>query len=410
MKVVLTGATGLIGKKLAIECLKSNIRVAACVRDLKKVDYLPASFLESWEGSQHLPLPALKDSEAVVHLAGESIAQSRWTDEQKKKIIETRIQSTKNIVDSIQKLPQEHRPRVLVMASAIGYYGEGGDSILTEASQGGQDFLSEVVQAWEEAAKSVESLGVRLVFLRTGLVLAREGGVLSKTLPVILGSGRQWMSWIHIDDVVRFIQNAILDETYSGPYNLVSPQPVTNADFTRQLAKVIRFPAVLKAPSSILKMSLGEMSGLLLTSQRVEPKRLLAKPFAYQYSDLESALNSIYSDHDYLGLYHLEYLYFSGLTEVPQELLTDLESHFVSSQCRFEVSSLNIPSGTGDHEKEEKGILIKIEIYYRLSGGLLGRWLKADSVKKSIVNELKKFKAKVRAVSDSALGTTSGTT
>jgi uncharacterized protein (TIGR01777 family) len=231
--------------------------------------------------------------DAIVHLAGAPIAE-RWTLERKRAIIESRVLGTRRLVGAIGR--SGPAPRVFVCASAIGYYGDRGDEQLTEASQPGTDFLAVAARDWEAAARSAS--GMRTVQLRFGVVLSVEGGALSKMLPVFrigaggrLGSGRQWMSWVGLHDLLRVIRFAIESDGLSGPVNAVAPRPVTNAEFTATLGRVLRRPAVLPVPAVVLRAVFGEMASLtMLASQRVAPARLEQAGFEFQFPALEGAL------------------------------------------------------------------------------------------------------------------------
>jgi uncharacterized protein len=270
LNVAITGAGGLIGRALAQALRTSGDVVIAVPRDR----------------------PELEGADAVVHLAGEPIAV-RWTARRKREILESRVLGTRRIVDAIAK--QRPAPRILVCASAIGYYGDRGGEELTESSAPGADFLSDVVCEWERAAQAAP---VRSVQLRFGIVLSQDGGALAKMLPAFrlgvggpLGSGGQWMSWIALHDIVRVIRFAIASGALTGPVNAVAPQPVTNAEFTAVLARVVRRPAAIPVPAFALRALFGEMAGLtMLVSQRVKPVRLEEAGFRFEYPTLEGAL------------------------------------------------------------------------------------------------------------------------
>ena len=231
-------------------------------------------------------------ADAVVHLAGAPIAV-RWTARRKREVLESRVQGTRRIVEAIAR--QERAPRVLVCASAIGFYGDRGNEELTEESGPGSDFLAQVVREWEDAARAAR---VRSVQLRFGIVLSPHGGALAKMPPAFrmwvggrLGSGAQWMSWIGLHDLVRAIRFAIDSDELSGPVNTVAPQPVTNTEFTATLGRVLRRPAVMPVPAMALHALFGEMAGLtMLVSQRVKPARLERAGFRFEYPSLEGAL------------------------------------------------------------------------------------------------------------------------
>lgn len=256
-----------------------------------------------WNSSEGEPPPAsLASADAVVHLAGEPVSQ-RWTAGAKRRIHDSRVEGTRRLVSALAA--QSHPPRVLVCASAVGYYGSRGDEILTEASSPGSDFLAQVVMDWENAAQSAEALGIRVVRLRFGMVLGREGGALAKLLPVFrfglgarLGSGEQWMAWIHLNDAVNLILFAINFAAIRGAVNASAPYPVSNDEFTSRLATALHRPAILYAPSFALRLLLGEMSEMLLASQRVLPSAAKSAGFPFQYPDLNAALEEILAKRD----------------------------------------------------------------------------------------------------------------
>jgi hypothetical protein len=243
--------------------------------------------------SRHAP-PA--ESDVVIHLAGEPVAQ-RWTPAAKQRIRESRIAGTRDLVDALGRLPR--RPEALICASAIGYYGSRGDEILTESSAPGNGFLPEVCKAWEKEAQAAESFGIRVVRVRTGLVLAAAGGALQRMLPPFrmgvggrLGSGRQWMSWIHLEDLTAMFQFTV-ESQVRGPLNGVAPQPATNSEFTRELARRLRRPAVFPVPEFALRLLFGEMADVLLASQRVVPAAAQAGGFRFRYPQLAQALEDL---------------------------------------------------------------------------------------------------------------------
>ncbi len=239
------------------------------------------------------PDAAMRGADAVIHLAGEPVAQ-RWTAESKRRIRESRVEGTRRIVDAMGKAPEP--PRVLVCASAIGYYGDRGDEILSEASPPGSGFLPEVCTAWEREAVAAEQFGVRVVRLRVGIVLAAHGGALARMLPPFrmgaggrVGSGRQWMSWIHLDDICEMFRFAA-EQPVRGAMNGVAPYPVTNADFTRVLGAAVHRPAIFPAPQFALRAMFGEMAEVLFSSQRVLPKGAEGAGFRFQHPQLGAAL------------------------------------------------------------------------------------------------------------------------
>jgi uncharacterized protein len=280
MNVAITGAGGMIGRRLRERLEETGQTVCSIPRAAG--DSALAEILAS--------------ADAVVHLAGEPVAQ-RWTKSAKKRIFDSRVQGTRRLVSALAT--QTKRPRVLVCASAVGYYGSRGDQILTEASSAGDDFLAGVVVGWEEAAQSAESLEIRVVRLRFGMVLG-QGGALAKLLPPFrfgvggrLGSGHQWMPWIHIEDAVNLILFALSYAAIRGAVNATAPHPVTNEEFTTRLALALHRPAILPVPSFVLKLALGEMSEMLLASQRVLPTVAKSAGFRFQYQELRPALENL---------------------------------------------------------------------------------------------------------------------
>jgi hypothetical protein len=244
------------------------------------------------------PAEALADVTAVFNLAGEPVAGGRWTEERKRRIRDSRVLGTRNLVAGLAA--QEHRPKVLVSASAVGYYGDRGDQIIEESSPPGRDFLADVCREWEQEALAAEQLGIRVVCVRTGLVLAAAGGALAKMLPPFrlgmggrIGSGEQWMPWIHIDDVVGILLHASQDERVRGAINAVSPTPATNAEFTRELGRALHRPALLSIPRAALRLMFGEMSYVLTASQRTLPTAVERTGYTFEYPDLAPALRAV---------------------------------------------------------------------------------------------------------------------
>jgi hypothetical protein len=283
VNITVTGATGFIGNRLVRALLAAGHNIHALGR----------------KQSTELPAESLADADAVIHLAGEPVAQ-RWTPEVKQRIRSSRVDGTRNLVDALAR--QSRRPRVMVCASAIGYYGSRGDEVLTETSSPGSDFLAGVVVEWEEAAERAEALGIRVVPLRFGVVLGK-GGALAKMLPPFrlglggrLASGRQWMSWIHVDDVIGLIRFALENSVIRGPMNATAPQPVPNVDFTRQLATALHRPAIFPVPGFALKLLFGEMAQVILGSQRVIPQAAQSAGYRFEYPELRPALARLLSE------------------------------------------------------------------------------------------------------------------
>jgi uncharacterized protein (TIGR01777 family) len=240
----------------------------------------------------------LEGADAVIHLAGESIAAGRWTAARKARIRRSRVDSTRLLADTLGRL--ERKPGVLIVASAVGYYGNRGNEILVEDSAPGEGFLATLCRDWEAAADPAREHGIRVVHLRTGMVLSRTGGALAPLVPLFraglggrLGSGRQFMSWIGLDDEADAIHHALTRDAVDGPVNLVSPQTVTNREFTATLGRVLGRPALLAVPAVVLRVALGELSGELLSSVRAYPAKLLASGYKFHYPDLEGALRHL---------------------------------------------------------------------------------------------------------------------
>jgi uncharacterized protein (TIGR01777 family) len=292
MRVLITGPTGLIGTALQKRFKEKGWELLLATRHEPKNDNeIRWSAEDGFAETERL-----EGIDAAVHLAGESVNGLRWTDEKKKAIRDSRVVGTRNLVEALGKLKQ--RPSVLVCASAIGFYGERGDEDVTESSAAGTTFLSEVCKEWEGEARRAEDAGIRTVLLRTGIVLSKDGGALgTMLLPFklgvggVVGSGKQWMSWISLDDHVRVIEFTIEHENIRGAVNSVSPHPVTNEEFTKTMGDVLYRPTFLPLPEFVVSMALGEMGDeLLLTSTKVVPKRLEDAGFTFEYPDLKPAL------------------------------------------------------------------------------------------------------------------------
>lgn len=295
MTYLVTGATGFIGVKLVDQLLKRGDAVYYLAR--RRSDRLPsqASF-HPWVISEKPELNALSRIDIVIHLAGEPIAQ-RWSAEVKKRIYDSRVEGTRNMVSAMRSL--RHKPFALISSSAVGYYGDRGNDVLTEAERPGTDFLAEVCKDWEREACRAREFGTRVVPIRTATVLGKEGGALKQMLPPFrmgiggtFGNGRQWNSWIHLDDLVRMYLFAADNATVSGPVNGSSPQPVTNAEFTKELGHAVHRPAILPIPKFALHLMLGEMTEFLFTSLRVVPRAAEEAGFTFEYPTLSQALSA----------------------------------------------------------------------------------------------------------------------
>jgi uncharacterized protein (TIGR01777 family) len=294
--VVISGATGLIGTALTRSLRADGHRVLRLRRGgLTEGDDI------GWDpAAGRIDAPALENLDAVVHLAGEGIGERRWSDEQKRNIRESRVRGTSVLAAAVAS--RERKPRVFVSASAIGYYGDRGDEVLTEKSASGDDFLAEVCRAWEAETQPAADAGVRTVITRNGIVLDKHGGALARMLlPFRLGiggkqgSGKQWMSWIALADTVAALRHVIDDERVNGPVNLTAPNPVVNEEFAHTLGRVLHRPTVLPTPMLPLKLRYGAelVESLLLVSQRVQPNELETNGFTFAYPALESALEAI---------------------------------------------------------------------------------------------------------------------
>jgi hypothetical protein len=298
--VLVSGATGFIGRALCATLKERGLAFTAFSRRPDRAKSLLPGVKEAYRWRPKLepaPPAALQGAGAVVHLAGESVA-GRWNKDKKRNIHESRVVGTRHLVEGIGEA--KSKPQVLVCASAVGYYGSRGDEELTEDSAPGGDFLAEVCQAWEAEARRAEAHGVRVVMLRTGMVLGRGGGALQQMLiPFKLGlggpvgTGQQWVPWVSLDDVIGIVLHALESANVKGPVNTTAPNPVRNREFTKTLAQVLRRPAFLPAPAIGLRLLLGEFADVLLSSQRVIPKRLQETGYRFRHPTLEEALRAI---------------------------------------------------------------------------------------------------------------------
>jgi len=292
-RVLLTGSSGFLGSALLPSLKARGFEVTRLVRGVAakedEIRWNPA-----WPPSSE----AISGFDAVIHLAGETVV-GRWTASKKTKIRDSRVTGTRNLVHAL--LEAKDRPRVLISGSATGYYGDRGDELLNELSTSGSGFLADVCREWEAAAQPAVNAGIRTALVRTGVVLSRDGGALKKMLLPFqmgiggnIGSGRQWMSWIHLQDWIGAIHHILKNDLVQGPVNLVGPKPVTNAEFTKTLASVLSRPAIFPVPAFVAKLAFGQMGEeVLLGSQRVEPARLVTSGYPFQYSDLRKALEAV---------------------------------------------------------------------------------------------------------------------
>lgn len=296
MRIFITGGTGLIGRRLCKALLAEGHELTVFSRNPASV---PAKCgagvkaigsLAEWHPAQSF--------DAVINLAGEPIVDKRWSAQRKRVLWDSRVTLTEELVRRIAAA--EHKPSVLLSGSAVGYYGNGGDLMLDETSAAGEGFAAELCVAWEAAARAAEKSGVRVCLLRTAPVLSNDGGMLARMLPPFrlgmgarIGDGKQWMSWVHIEDYVAMLLRLLRDEQMHGPYNMAAPNPVTNAEFTATLAAVLHRPAPFAAPAALLKLSLGEAASLLLEGQRMLPQKMAAAHYRFAFPTLEEALRDL---------------------------------------------------------------------------------------------------------------------
>ena len=300
MHILLTGGTGLIGRQLCRHWLSQGHRLTVLSRTPEKVAKLCGAQVRGVALFEDLGQETI---DAIVNLAGAPIADRPWTSRRKALLWSSRITLTETMLAWLESRAQ--KPQVLISGSAVGWYGNGGERELTEASPPViDDFASQLCIAWEETAQRAEAMGVRVVMVRTGLVLSAEGGFLSRLLLPFklgmggpLGNGRQWMPWIHISDQIALIDFLLQRSDASGPYNACAPKPVRNRDFARTLASVLHRPCFMPMPSLVLKVCLGEMSLLLLGGQKAMPVRLLEAGFTFRFTDLRAALDDVSSRH-----------------------------------------------------------------------------------------------------------------
>jgi uncharacterized protein (TIGR01777 family) len=300
-KVLIAGATGMLGTALAASCARDGVPVAALVRDVSRAARrLPGVDLHAWDGTQGLPPDAaFAGVDVVVNLMGEPVAGRRWSDAQKKRLRDSRVVTTRALVDGMRGLAQ--RPRVLISSSGTAYYGDRGDEILTEASAVGSGFLAELARDWEAETSKARELGLRAVVLRNGVVVARSGGIMGKLLTLFrlglggrVGDGKQWLPWIHLDDEVGLLRHVMTAEAATGALNAVAPEPATNAEFGAALGAALHRPVVMVAPAFALRLALGELAEeILLASQRVMPVRTLETGYVFKHPLLAPALRDL---------------------------------------------------------------------------------------------------------------------
>jgi len=296
MRIFITGGTGLIGRRLCKALLAEGHELTVLSRNPDSVTAKCGAEVHALASlAEWLPAMAF---DAVINLAGEPIVDKHWSSQRKQALWDSRVTLTEELVRRIAAA--ERKPSVLLSGSAVGYYGDCGDIMLDEASGTGKGFAAELCKAWEDAARIAESLGVRTCLLRTAPVLSRDGGMLVRMLPPFrlglgaqLGNGKQWMSWVHIEDHVAMQLRLLRDDQMRGPYNMCAPNPVTNAEFTRTLAAALHRPAWFAAPAPLLRLAMGERASLLLESQRMLPRKMEAAHFRFAFPALEEALRDL---------------------------------------------------------------------------------------------------------------------
>ena len=294
MKILITGGSGFIGTPLKKELQKAGHEVIITTRrksiETDKLSWRPPALI----------LPEIISTiDAVINLAGTPIAPQRWTEERKESILSSRLDTTRTLVQSIEK--SDKRPKVLISASAVGYYGPRDDEPVNESTPPASDYLASVCLQWEAEAQKAEELGLRVVRVRIGGVLGKGGGLLAQMEGPFrnfaggpLGSGKQWFSWIHLDDLVGIFKYALESEAVSGPVNGTSPNPVTNKEFSNALGRALNRPAILTVPAFAVKLALGELASVILTGQRVVPEKALEAGYKFKYTDIDAALKAIF--------------------------------------------------------------------------------------------------------------------
>ena len=296
MQILITGGTGLIGRQLCKALLAEGHELTVLSRNPASVPVKcgagvhALASLAQWQPGQTF--------DAVINLAGEPIVDKSWTAKRKQALWASRVTLTEELVRRIAAA--NHRPAVLLSGSAVGYYGNRGDVMLDEAAEVGENFAAQLCKAWEDAARVAESVGVRVCLLRTAPVLSNDGGLLGRMLPLFrlglgarLGDGKQWMSWVHMQDYVAMVLGLLHDPHAAGPYNMAAPQPVTNAEFTATLAALLHRPALFVAPALLLKLGMGERASLLLEGQRVLPGKMAAAQYRFTFTNLADALRDL---------------------------------------------------------------------------------------------------------------------
>ncbi len=432
MKILITAASGLVGKALVTELQIQGHEVFALVRNPQKVVGLNPNNVYLWDKDTSLTTNAISGKDVVINLAGEGIADKPWTTKRKKQLRSSRLDTTRNLVKSITSIPESHRPKVFISASAIGIYGEDAGKIFDESWPAGKGFLAELCTEWEETTKIEEHYNVRVVNMRLGIILSKNGGFLRKMAPVILGNGNQWISWVHISDVVRFVNEAISNPSFKGPYNLTSPEPIKNSDLTRVYSKKMGFPFVMRTPEKILKLVLGEMASVVIASQRVLANRLLRTGFNFEFNSFQGALDNIYGNDNFLDNYHNadqfiplpkdKVFHFFSLAEnleqitppwlnfkithksadkIAENILIDykLKIHGIPVKWRTRISKWQPDELFVDEQLKGPytkwyhvhsfhdvagGTLIRDDVTFRVPGSIIGKWLLTPFIRKDV--------------------------
>lgn len=298
MHIVISGGSGFLGTRLQMHLINNGHEVTILTRNSERKNGIEGVKLVEWMNEGDHPEAELKDVDAIIHLAGESISGSRWTKAKKERILSSRLDTTKEIYRIIANL--EKKPQVLINASAVGYYGMSETETYTENSRSdANDFLASVVKEWEREAEKVKELNVRAVLTRFGVILGNGGALPLMVLPYKLGvggtmgSGKQWVSWVHVDDAVQMIVYAITHPDINGPMNITAPKPVRMKEFGQTISKVLRRPHWLPVPGIVMKLGLGEMSDMILKGQRVLPELATNHGYTFQYAKVEDALENI---------------------------------------------------------------------------------------------------------------------
>jgi len=300
-RITITGATGLIGKEIGHALISRGDEITVFTRNIESAKTIIGDNFTYVKWDYRKPgewQDFLKDQDAVIHLAGANLFGKRWTDDYKKAILESREVSTRNLVSALSK--HKSKAKIFISSSAVGYYGSRGDEILTEKSELGNDFLSNVCDLWENEAEKANAFGIRTASLSQGIVLSCKGGALTKFLPPFkffiggpLGNGRQWFPWIHIDDLVAIYLFILDNVNISGPVNVVSPESVRMHEFAKSLGKVLKRPSIFNVPEFALKILVGEAASTIVSSQRVIPRKLIDHNFKFRFENLDGALKDI---------------------------------------------------------------------------------------------------------------------